>query len=431
MQKPPTVSILMATYNWSAALRCSLESVLMQTFRDFEVLVTGDGCTDDSESVVRSFGDDRLLWNNLPANAGSQSGPNNYGLAKARGSTIAYLGHDDLWWPTHLQNALHAFEAHDAEMVCSGAVVFANAESGVRSVTGFFPNNRYTLRHFFPPSSMLHTRELGQRIEGWRMPDQARIAVDCDFLQRAFDAGARFESTGDITTFKFNAAWRRDCYRHNTAAEQEAFLRAMRERGEDFRRDQLTQCIRAANEDKLHKLELPQDLDRSAAEFTRVNAAFKGVGTSTCLRPEQQLDGRRRYRLTDDYAGFEWHQMEESPLHGTFRWSGPSRLSTVKIPETLGAVGEVRLQIVNRIHPDVLAHAKFYLDGQLSEGKLTQGPGDSVIWTAATNAQPRQPSPEGIFELTIELHENWRPIDLGINADRRWLGLAVSWVETR
>ena len=431
MQTPPTVSILMATYNWSAALRCALESVLMQTFADFEVLVTGDACTDDSESVVRSFGDDRLLWNNLPANAGSQSGPNNLGLEKARGSYIAYLGHDDLWWPTHLQNALRRFESQDADIVCSGAMLFANPESGVRSVTGFFPNDRYTPRHFFPPSSMLHTRELGQRIQGWRMPEQARIAVDCDFLQRAFDAGARFASTGDITTFKFNAAWRRDCYRHNTAGEQEDFLRAMRERGEDFRREQLTQCIRAANEDKLHRLELPEDLDRSAEEFTRVNAAFKGVGTSTCLQPERQPDGRRRYRLTDDYAGFEWHQTEESPLHGSFRWSGPSRLSTVKIPESLAALSEVRLQIVNRIHPDVLEKATFYLDGQATEGELTQGPGDSVLWTAQTNAQGRQPSPDAIFELTIELHQNWRPIDLGINADRRWLGLAVSWVETR
>jgi glycosyltransferase involved in cell wall biosynthesis len=431
MQKPPTVSILIATYNWSTALRCALESVLLQTVGDFEVLVTGDGCTDDSESVVRSFGDDRLLWNNLPVNVGSQFGPNNFGLAKARGSFIAYLGHDDLWWPTHLQNALHGFSTQGADVVCSGALLFANPESGVRSVTGFFPNNRFSPRHFFPPSSMLHTRKLGQRIRGWRSPEQARVAVDCDFLQRCFDMGARFASTADITAFKFNAAWRRDCYRHNTAPEQEAFLREMRERGEAFRREQLTQTIRAAIEDKLHKLELSGDPDRSAADFTRINAGFKGVAASTCLRPQQQPDGRRRYRLTNAYAGFEWHPIEDSPLHGTFRWSGPSRVSTVKIPEDLSALGEIRVLIVSRIHRDVLRFARFYLNGQLTKGKLKRGPGDALIWTAVPGKRPQQHSPEGILDLTIEVHENWRPVDLGINEDRRWLGLAVSWVEAR
>ena len=100
-------------------------------------------------------------------------------------------------------------------------------------------------------------------------------------------------------------------------------------------------------------------------------------------------------------------------------------------PDDLAALSEIRLQIVNRIHPDVLRLAKFYLDGQLTTGELSQGPGDSVIWTAATSARSQQPSPQGILELTIELHENWRPVDLGINTDRRWLGLAVSWVEAR
>jgi len=101
----PTFSVIVATYNWSAALRLALASVLEQTEHDFELLVIGDHCSDDSEAVVRAFGDSRLVWVNLERNCGSQWGPNNTGLSMARGRYIAYLGHDDLWAPGHLRAA--------------------------------------------------------------------------------------------------------------------------------------------------------------------------------------------------------------------------------------------------------------------------------------------------------------------------------------
>ena len=74
----------------------SLRSVLAQSHADFEVLVVGDGCTDDSEAVVRGCGDTRVRWFNLPVNTGSQWAPNNHGLAEARGVRLiphcAYFG---------------------------------------------------------------------------------------------------------------------------------------------------------------------------------------------------------------------------------------------------------------------------------------------------------------------------------------------------
>src|SRR5689334_22011953 len=48
----PLVSVIIATYNWSSVLRLAVHSVLWQTHQDFEILVVGDGCTDDSEAVV-------------------------------------------------------------------------------------------------------------------------------------------------------------------------------------------------------------------------------------------------------------------------------------------------------------------------------------------------------------------------------------------
>src|SRR3954453_5561675 len=98
----PRVTIITATYNYSSVLRYAIKSALEQTFQDFEHWIIGDGCTDDSDEVVRSFNDPRLHWHNLPENVGSQFAPNNKGLELARGEYIAYLGHDDIWHPSHL-----------------------------------------------------------------------------------------------------------------------------------------------------------------------------------------------------------------------------------------------------------------------------------------------------------------------------------------
>src|SRR3954462_14398587 len=107
----PRVTIVLATYNWSAVLPFSIGSALDQSFRDFELIVVGDGCTDDAREVVAAIGDPRVEWGDLPANGGHQSGPNNEGLRRARGELIAYLGHDDLWLPHHLACLVAAIDA--------------------------------------------------------------------------------------------------------------------------------------------------------------------------------------------------------------------------------------------------------------------------------------------------------------------------------
>src|SRR5213593_1427755 len=87
----PSVSVFIPTYNWSTVLPYSIGSVLRQTFTDFELLVVGDGCTDDSAEVVAAIDDPRVRWINLPANSGHQSALNNEGLRQAatRGAPTA------------------------------------------------------------------------------------------------------------------------------------------------------------------------------------------------------------------------------------------------------------------------------------------------------------------------------------------------------
>src|SRR3954452_8082281 len=127
----PRVTVIIATYNWSAVLPYSIGSVLRQTFRDFELLVVGDGCTDDSEQVVTSIDDPRVRWINLPRNTRHQSGPNNEGLCHARGELIAYLGHDDLWLPHHLKSHVKMYDETQCDLAYSLCFTIGADESSI------------------------------------------------------------------------------------------------------------------------------------------------------------------------------------------------------------------------------------------------------------------------------------------------------------
>ncbi len=226
----PTVSVVVATYNWSSALACALRSVQLQTFEDYEVLVVGDGCTDDSEAIVATFNDKRFRWHNLERNYGSQWAPNNYGLAAASGEWIAYLGHDDIWYPTHLASCLRTSGEQAADLVAGVTILYGPPGSGFRAVSGVYPDGHYARSDFMPPSSILHRRSLVEQIGPWKDPETIALPTDCAFLRDATDAGARIASTAELTVFKFNAAWRRDAYKHKDVAEQKGDAREDRKR---------------------------------------------------------------------------------------------------------------------------------------------------------------------------------------------------------
>ena len=225
----PLVSVITATYNWSSVLRYAIQSVLWQTHQDFEILVIGDGCTDDSEEVVASFRDPRLRWHNLPRNSGSQSTPNNLGLRLASGRYIAYLGHDDVWYPNHLALLTTAIQEADADLAYSLAVMIGPPGSGVRVLTGLSDSGRYERGMGLPPSSVLHTRELVDLIGDWKDYRTLRIPPDYELILRAYEYGVRFTAVNALTVFKFNSAWRRNSYQDKPSHEQADYVRRIRE----------------------------------------------------------------------------------------------------------------------------------------------------------------------------------------------------------
>ena len=201
----PAISVIVATYNSAATLRSTIGSLLLQDFRDFDVWIIGDGCNDDSEDVVRSFGDARLNWRNLARNSGSQSVPNNEGLRLSRGDLVAYLGHDDLWLPWHLSGLSAAAAQSNADFVIATCLMLR--PDGAHQVTGPMGRGRYHADQYTPPSSWLHRRDVAQRIGNWRDPQALGCGVDLDFQRRAALAGARFHELPRVSCLKFPSAW--------------------------------------------------------------------------------------------------------------------------------------------------------------------------------------------------------------------------------
>src|SRR5262245_284246 len=171
---PPLISVIKATYNGSSVLRYAIQSVLWQTLQDFEMLIIGDGCTDDSAEVVASFQDPRLRWHNLPDNSGHQSVPNNTGLVMARGRYVAYLGHDDLRYPTHLARLVDGLEKANADIANSLCLVIGPPGSSVRRLTGRDPS-------WNPPSCVMHKRSLVGEIGYWKKYTELHEEPQKDF----------------------------------------------------------------------------------------------------------------------------------------------------------------------------------------------------------------------------------------------------------
>jgi len=107
-QIAPKVSVIITSYNYARFISEAIQSVLDQTYRDFEVIVVDDGSTDDTPSVLDSFGDSITCI--YQTNKGKSEALNR-GIATSRGRYLAFLDSDDCWLPDSLEARLAAFEA--------------------------------------------------------------------------------------------------------------------------------------------------------------------------------------------------------------------------------------------------------------------------------------------------------------------------------
>lgn len=109
------VSIIMPSWNTGRFIAESIQSVLDQTYPDWELLIVDDCSTDNTDEVVASFHDDRIRYLHNAHNSGAAL-TRNYALREAKGEWIAFLDSDDLWAPEKLEHQIAFMKEHGCSL---------------------------------------------------------------------------------------------------------------------------------------------------------------------------------------------------------------------------------------------------------------------------------------------------------------------------
>jgi glycosyltransferase involved in cell wall biosynthesis len=120
----------MAVYNVAPYLREAMDSILTQTYTDFEFLIYNDGSTDNTAAVVRSYNDPRIVFIDHATNR-SVSPNLNEGLERARGRYIVRMDGDDVAYPERIARQVAYLDAHPEVGLCGSAVRYIGATQAI------------------------------------------------------------------------------------------------------------------------------------------------------------------------------------------------------------------------------------------------------------------------------------------------------------
>jgi glycosyltransferase involved in cell wall biosynthesis len=193
----PTVSVIMPAYNVERYLGEAIESVLAQTYTDFELVIVDDGSTDNSRMIAeryRAEHPDRIVV--VSQQNRGLAGARNTALGVASGRVFALLDSDDGWAPTFLESQMRVLDAHEDVAIVSGnAINRGGAEDGRPARPVPDPRPALDLITILRDETAvfimsLFRREVVDRVGGF--DEEFRTNEDYDFWIRAAFAGFGF-----------------------------------------------------------------------------------------------------------------------------------------------------------------------------------------------------------------------------------------------
>lgn len=130
MNKPVQISVLMPVYNCALYLAEAIESILNQTFSDFELIILDDCSTDGSAQLAQTFTDERIVYHRNEKNLGLANNLN-VGLRMAKGKYIARMDGDDISFSERFQTQIDFLESHPDIDLCSCGLEMFGTENTV------------------------------------------------------------------------------------------------------------------------------------------------------------------------------------------------------------------------------------------------------------------------------------------------------------
>ena len=184
--KTPIVTVLMPVFNGEKYLDASINSILKQTYKDFEFLIIDDGSTDATDGIVHSFNDSRIKFLKNQNNLGIVATLNK-GISLAQGEFIARMDADDISLPHRLEKQVNFMRKHMHIGICGcGIINFGN-----RNYINIYPEKEKDIRALllfnaaFPHPGVMAKTEL---LKKYKYNGRFRFAQDYELWTRIIHA---------------------------------------------------------------------------------------------------------------------------------------------------------------------------------------------------------------------------------------------------
>lgn len=218
--------------------------------------MVGDHCTDETENVVMSFRDPRIRFFNLEKNSGQQAVPNNFGIGQARGTYIAFLNQDDMYFPDHLSKCLDLIEKKKSDIVVAPQLSisrsFNHNEPAARISVETFGSplhGKYTSYQFYFASGWLMRTEVFDRVGLWQEEKKLYSYPSQEWLFRAWHKGLRIDFTEMPTVLAIPSGTRENSLLSKESSEHKYFFDRMA--SENLREFLLAKALKGAVSDYL------------------------------------------------------------------------------------------------------------------------------------------------------------------------------------
>lgn len=185
------VSVILSTFNGSAFLKKAIESVLIQSHKNLELIIVDDGSTDETLEIIKSFSekDTRVKYISNEKNIGVQKSRNE-GLNLAQGEFVAIIDDDDEWIDVYkIEKQINFLISHTGHILVGTGVIVVD-QNGLEKYRYTLPESDIDIRkkllfkNCFAHSTILFNKDVAIKIGGYDESSQTKNVEDYDFILR-------------------------------------------------------------------------------------------------------------------------------------------------------------------------------------------------------------------------------------------------------